>query len=340
MKAMRIIILLVLGLLFLSGCTPEPLVKDKIRGVSYVSGRQEIGPEQVKPLLRLHAGYASIMPYGFLKDTTENTIVYNTRRQWFGEREEGVKQYALHLRQQDIRIMIKPHLWIGRGVFTGSLVKHKEEDWRALEASYRDYILTYACLAEEIGAELFCIGTELHGFAQRRPAFFRSLIAEVREVYSGKLTYAENWDQFATIEFWDDLDYIGVDAYFPLSELSTPTIAELREEWSQYTGEMEDLAFSLKKPVLFTEFGYRSINYNAREPWQSHRTEGEINHKAQVNALTALFDEVWNRPWFAGGFLWKWFPFHERAGGEEDNRFTVQNKPAEEVVRAVYKQKK
>ena len=58
--------------------------------------------------------------------------------------------------------------------------------------------------------------------------------------------------------------------------------------------------------------------------------------QAQADATRATFEEFWKEDWFAGGFVWKWFLHYEDVGGSEDNRFTPQNKPAENVIRAHY----
>ena len=65
---------------------------------------------------------------------------------------------------------------------------------------------------------------------------------------------------------------------------------------------------------------------------------GGINLLNQSNALQVIFDEFWKEDWFAGGFLWKWFLDHENSGGKNNNRFTIQNKPAEEIVKLNYAQ--
>ena len=83
-----------------------------------------------------------------------------------------------------------------------------EDDWQVLENSYTQFILLYAMLAQEIDAELFCIGTELEKFIEKRPQYWSNLIKEIKKVYKGKLTYAANWDEFKRTPFWSDLDYI------------------------------------------------------------------------------------------------------------------------------------
>ena len=99
---------------------------------------------------------------------------------------------------------------------------------------------------------------------------------------------------------------------------------------------MEAISTENKKPILFTEFGYRSMDYTAKKPWLVDRNQMAVNLAAQSNATKAVFEEFWKEDWFAGGFIWKWFIHHERSGGKDDNRFTPQNKPTEDVIRSYY----
>ena len=136
--------------------------------------------------------------------------------------------------------------------------------------------------------------------------------------------------------FWNELDYIGVDGYFPLSESKTPTIEEAKIGWKHWKNEMQILSNSVNKKILFTEFGYRSVDFSGKEPWNSDHGITSVNLEAQTNLFNALFEELWNEEWFAGGYLWKWFIDHEKVGGFENHMFTPQNKPVESVIRANY----
>lgn len=308
----------------------------KINGVSFVASGEAASQAHIDPVLGIYADHAAVMPYGFIREPGSPEILFNSDRQMFGETRDGARQYIGLLRRNGIQVMLKPQLWIWRGLFTGDLVMESEADWQRLEASYTDFILTYAALAEETGAELFCIGTELEAFVAARPQFWGRLIDAVRERYSGQITYAANWDEYQRIPFWESLDFIGIDAYFPLSEDRDPTVAALREGWAPWKKAIRELAAAKARPVLFTEYGYRSVDYTARKPWLADRTRERVNLQAQSNAKTALFEEFWHEPWFAGGFLWKWFINHPVSGGPLDNRFTPQNKPAQQVIRAYY----
>ena len=330
-KKIAFLFLIILGQI---GCKSQQAAK--INGVSFVGSREEVVQEHIDAVLAINADHAAVMPYGFIRDQSSPDIIFNTDRQWFGETTRGARQYIAQLRKNGLQIMLKPQIWIWRGQFTGDLEMNNEEDWDRLEKSYESFILTYAKLAQEVNAEIFCIGTELDVFVQKRQEFWQALIVKIREVYKGKLTYAANWDEFSRVYFWPVLDYIGVDAYFPLSDQRTPSVQELKSGWQPWKDKMLALSQKIKLPVLFTEFGYRSMDYTAKKPWLVDRVEERVNLEGQANAKRALFEEFWDEEWIAGGFVWKWFIHHWDVGGTDDNRFTPQNKPAEEVIKLFY----
>lgn len=308
----------------------------KINGVSFVASRDSLQRENIEALLDIEANYAAIMPFGFIKSLNHPEVIYNQEKQWFGETKIGAQQYVNLLHKNNLKVMMKPQIWVWRGEFTGLLKMASEADWLQLESSYRNFILDYAKLAEKEGIEIFCIGTELEKFIEHRPKYWRELISEVRIVYKGKLTYAANWDEYKRVPFWDMLDFIGIDAYFPISESKTPTLEESINAWGPWKTELEAFSNEANKKILFAEYGYRSVDFAGKEPWKSDRDMNSVNLEAQTNLLEGLYQSVWEEEWFAGGFLWKWFIAHEKMGGLEDSQFTPQNKPAELIVKKQY----
>ncbi|WP_152611502.1 glycoside hydrolase family 113 [Psychroserpens damuponensis] len=309
---------------------------EKVNGVSFVASRDIVNETHTNPVVDVGANYAAIMPFGFLKSADHPEIIHNTDRQWFGETRAGGKQYIDELRKKNIKIMIKPQIWVRHGTFTGHIKMSDEKQWKALETSYASFILEYAELAQETNAEILCIGTELENFVNERPEYWHDLIAKIKSVYTGKLTYAANWDEFKRTPFWDELDFIGIDAYFPVSDMQTPTIEDCIAGWQKHKPIIQTLSETYNRPVLFTEFGYRSMDYTGLEPWNSDHTLKSLNFEGQSNAMQALFETFWNEDWFAGGFVWKWFHAHDRVGGDECNQFTPQNKPVETVIQSFY----
>jgi len=308
----------------------------KINGVSFVASRDSISEKNISPVLKIHANYASVMPFGFIKNLSHPEIEYDSNRQWFGETKDGVKQYVLELKKEGVYIMMKPQIWVWRGEFTGNINMTTEEDWKYLEDSYAKFIMDYAKLAEETDVEIFCIGTELENFIDKRPNYWKTLISQVKKVYHGKLTYAANWNEYHKTPFWSDLDYIGIDGYFPISDLKTPSVEDCKTGLLPWKTEMKAFYSTLNKPVLFTEFGYRSVDFTAKQPWRSDVEMDVVNLNAQTNATQAFFDSFWNEDWIAGGFIWKWFHDNESVGGPNDAWFTPQNKPVESIIKEVY----
>ena len=329
----RNIFLVLLTLFVLQSCNAQP---KKINGVSFVASREAISQKNVMPVVNVNANFAAIMPFGFIRDITHPEIAFNTQRQWLGETKNGAQQYAVELQKHGIKIMIKPQIWVSHGVFTGHIEMTSEANWQIFQKSYSKFILEYAKLAQEVNADIFCIGTELEKFIDNRPDYWAGLIAEVKTIYKGKLTYAANWDEFKRTPFWDKLDYIGIDAYFPVSQTKTPTVEECMANWLTHKAVIKNKAEQYKKPILFTEFGYRSVDYSGKEPWRSDRGMNSVNLEAQTNTSKALIDTFWKEDWFAGGFIWKWFHNHETAGGINDSRFTPQNKPVEKLIQSHY----
>ena len=337
MKFRFLYVFIIIGLSIFSSCAQKaPL----FNGVSFVASPNAVSQENIDPVIELNASHASVMPFGFIQNLNHPEVIYNTDRQWFGETKEGAEQYINMLHQNKVLVMLKPQIWVWRGEFTGLIEMKSEEEWLQLEESYCNFILDFAKLAEETNCALFCIGTELELFIKNRPQYWNKLIQDIRKVYSGELTYAANWDEYKRIPFWRELDYIGVNAYFPISESRTPTVEESLKGWEKWKKEMLDISEMNQKKVLFTEYGYRSVDYNGKEPWKSDRSMNRVNLEAQSNTFHAMFESVWNEEWFAGGYLWKWFIDNSKVGGINNHMFTPQNKPAAKIIKENYFQNK
>ncbi|NHN27226.1 glycoside hydrolase [Flavobacterium jejuense] len=312
--------------------------ENKINGISFVASNTLTSQKEVNPVKEINANWVTLMPFAFMKTLNDTTIFYNSKRQWIGEREEGIVNASTIFHSNQMKIMLKPQIWIPRG-FTGHIEMKTEEEWMKFENNYAKFILFYAELAQKQSIELLCIGTELNYFVKNRPQFWHTLIQKIKKTYKGQLTYAENWDTYQNVPFFKELDYIGIDAYFPLANEQTPTISQLEEKWSTHKNSIANFSKNIKKKVLFTEYGYQSMDYTTHEPWNFSK-EKKVNLLAQKNALQALYNEFWHEDWFAGGFLWKWFENHSQVGGLNDTDYTVQNKPSFEIVKQVYEKMK
>lgn len=228
-----------------------------------------------------------------------------------------------------MRVVLKPHVNINTGSWRGGI---HPLDTAAWFASYQAFIDHYAELATQGGADMLVVGDELKsmsgwGYASQ----WQSIIDSIRQRFSGKLTYAANYDEYKYVSFWDRLDYIGVDAYFSLASASDPTVASLLSAWTSkgYVADLARASSLTGKPVLFTEIGYRSEPDTASHPavWS---TLPAYDMAAQANAYTAAFQAFAGKPWFAGMYWWNW-PATLPANGWNSDYPPIM-KPAETVM--------
>ena len=280
--------------------------------------------------------WAAVISWAFSRGYTPE-VIFNSSYQWWGETENGVRTQIRWAREMNMKVMVKPQIWVGHGGWVGGFDLDSDEDWEKWEKEYSEYILLFAKVAEEEGAELFCVGTELKIPARERRAYWVELIAKVKEIFSGKITYAANWDNYQQVSFWDQVDYIGIDAYFPLVDTKTPSVKELRKAWKPIEKEIASFSGKHGKPILFTEYGYLSVDGTAGEHWNLEPRVREIptNLQAQSNAYEAIFQTFWDKSYFAGGFFWDWHHI-EGTGKSDEKHFTPQGKPAMKVIRKYY----
>jgi phosphoglycolate phosphatase-like HAD superfamily hydrolase len=190
-------------------------------------------------------------------------------------------------------------------------------------------VLHYADLAQRAGASTLVIGTEMATLSSD-DARWRPLIAEVRSHFKGALTYAANYDEFQRVPFWDALDYVGIDAYFPLAGSAdpAPSAADLAAAWASrgYLSAIASTSRRTGKKVLFTELGYRAVHTAAVEP-NAWGVPGVADVEAQANAYRAFYDAVARQPWMAGVYWWNVDP-----GAWWVQDYSPIGKPAETVL--------
>ena len=307
-----------------------------------LDARSEPTPGTLERLRRLGVTHLAVIPYGFQRSYNAPEIRLNLDARWYSESAAGIRDLTREADSLGMGLIIKPQLWLGghnEGTpsWSADIMMTSEADWQAWEANYRQLLLHYADLADEVDAALLVIGTELGRAVEARPAFWRSLIADVRERYDGPLTYAGNWyDDYEIVTFWDALDCVGVQAYFPLTKQSDPSLETLLQKWTSHRDAIKRLHERTGRPILFTELGYRSVPYAAAEPWRwaSREEVGQVeaDEALQARLYQAAFETFWQEPWFDGVILWKWQGNPSRRTGRRALDFTPQDKAAEAVI--------
>lgn len=311
-----------------------PASERKIHGISLVSPKFEIDSVDLAPIHELAPDWVAIIPYAFTRDNEAN-VRYDHDWQWWGERTQGTRRQVQLAHAQGLKVMLKPHVWLWDS-WIGDYKLSSEDEWLQWANAYRSYLMSHAIIAQQEGVEMLCIGTEYRHAVEALPDFWIDLADSVRTFYEGKLTYAANWDDYEQVSFWHKLDYIGIDAYFPLVKEKTPTLAEVKKAWDPIILKLQAFSQEQDKPILFTEYGYQSAHGALGEHWNVKPDPENVNENMQVLGYQALYETVWGNPWMAGGFLWKW---HYRRSPENKRlaaTFTPQNKKASKVIRYHY----
>jgi hypothetical protein len=314
---------------FQKGMTYATWSKNRYEKASSDASLEEMANAQVEYVALITTWY---------QDKFNSREIYPTEKT---PTDESLVHAIKKMHMLNMKVMLKPHLDIldrSSGRWRGEIDFSCTEEWDKWFKSYSDFVMKYAKMAEGNEVEMFCIGTELTYPATTCNDKWRKLIKDIRKVYSGKLTYAANWnEEYILIEFWDLLDYAGIDPYFPLSEKDDPTLEEIKRGWIKWVEAIEAWQKKIDKPVIFTECGYRSTLGAAREPWD-HNPKAPLSVELQEKCYRALIETFEGKDWFYGTYWWYWGT-NKRMGGMKNRSFLIQNKPALEVVKKWYSQK-
>jgi hypothetical protein len=308
----------------------------KIGGMTLVAPRDSFSENPFTDIVDLNVGWIAVVPYAFTPKE-EARVYFENSHQWWGETPQGAESTIKLAKNNGLKVMVKPQLWLSHS-WVGELEFETEKEWLTWENDYRKYIMLFAEIAERTDAEMLCVGTEFKKSLKLRDHFWRQLIVEIRKVYGGLLTYCSNWDEFDSVTIWDAVDVIGVSSYFPLSDDATPGVDDLVKEWIPIKKRMNVLSKKYNKQILFTEYGYLSVDGCAGKTWEleKNRQQRSVNEKAQCNALEALYSTFSHEDYWAGGFMWKWYPNGNVRQGFKDHDYTPQGKMAEKVIQEWY----
>ncbi len=267
----------------------------------------------------------SIMVPAYQTDLTSREVYTNDKPGGDTPTDAALKHSIEVCHKLGMRVLLKVHVDPRTDEARIDIVP--SEGWFS---SYGKLVLRYAVLAEDTGVEIFSVGTELEGTTfDAWDAHWREIIRKIKEVYSGVLTYSANWTEYKGVPFWDTMDMIGIDAYFPLTEKDDATVEELMAGWEKHADEIEEWLTEkglTEKGVILTEIGYTSTDGTNRQPWVAiSRMEDQQEQADCLQATLAVFSE---RPWFKGYYWWQYMP-QERWS---PLGFTINGKKAEGVL--------
>jgi photosystem II stability/assembly factor-like uncharacterized protein/sugar lactone lactonase YvrE len=284
------------------------------------------------------ANWVTIVPVWWMADTGRSAIYFRPDSSP-SDTELGTIIHQAH--QLGMSVFLKPEIRCSTGVWIGHHKPHSQSSWFNY---YRVFIMHYAQLAQTEHCQMFSVGSELD--STTTSSWDRGQWAQtvywVKGKYLGPVTYAADWRSYRQIPFWDSLDLVGINAYFPLWNDAQPwppppswPVGNLSWYWDNgCIPGIESLRVTLAdtlKPIIFTEIGYRSISGCSHEPW-NNAPSGTYDATEQRNCYMAALHSLLGKPWFAGWFWHEWTT-NPYQGGTGDLSYSPRGKPAQEVLR-------
>ena len=295
------------------------------RGVNFTAEQPDVygsaGARRMLDQLPAHGiNSIALVPFGFTPRQSPSVRLPGANS-W--ESDDGVADLAAHARKLGIRVLLKPHVWIHTG-FPGDLFYSNPTDRRRWFDDYARFIDHYAQLATKIKAEIFCVGNEFVKLS-REEKEWRALIARARTHFKGAISYAAvQGEEFENIRFWDAVDFVGLNNYYPLPDSL---------DCSAIVAKVESIHRRFRKPILFTECGYSSLTNPHRQPWDESTRQLSMNDQAKC--CEALLQAFYRQPWLAGMYWWK--VGTNGFGGPDDGSHTPWRKPAMQVISRWYR---
>ncbi|MFD1956083.1 1,4-beta-xylanase [Paenibacillus thailandensis] len=303
-----------------------------IKGFTYgwMSGRGDFLKKEAKESLRLMKERTGseyvIFALAALQQTPHSTSIDYNGSHMVGDGElVGMIEYA---RSLGLKIILKPTVNCADGTWRAhinffDLDVPCEPKWRDWFASYTEYQLHYADIAQKTRCEMLIVGCEMVQ-TERRADEWRAFIARVRNVYTGLISYNTDKYQESNVSWWDAVDVISSSGYYPI------------HDWENQLDRIEAALERFDKPFFFAEAGCPSRVGSALVP-NDWGLSGEASADEQRRYYEAMFKHANRRPWVRGFGLWDWAALlYGEEKATSDDGYGVYGKPAEAVIKSFY----
>jgi Glycoside Hydrolase Family 113 len=275
----------------------------------------------------LKAHSVSLFITNYQEDIRSNTIYLNLRAA------EVTQLFRIidYAHSRGLSVFLFPTLHIqhlGYKEWRGVLAPKDLELWWQ---NYFKLMRFYTHIARQKDVEMLSIGSELCAMESDTKRW-EQIVGYARNHYRGMLTYSANWDHYHNIAFMRDMDYLGINAYFGLTQKTDPTLDEIVKAWEPARKRIEEAYKEYSKPVILTELGYPSVDGANKDPWNYFATT-KIDLEEQALCYRA-FVKTWSPPpgFLHGVYFYNWWG----VGGPNDRDYTPRGKPAEKVLRQWY----
>lgn len=255
--------------------------------------------QAIRTLGDLGSTAITVVPTWYMNSSSSNLIAANREKT---PSDESLTKVVTWIREAGMQAILKPHVDVIDDSYRGEIQPADRDKWFR---SYEAFIDHYASFSADHGVTLFVVGTELKTLSGETDRW-RKVIQEARMRFFGPITYAANWDEVDQVQFWDDLDAIGVDAYYPLSpdDGTAPTFKSLVSSWEGVAQQLKSKSEQWERPVLLTEVGYPSQIGATATPYEV--TDKPADQNIQALAYEATFHALSGSEWLKGISWWSW----------------------------------
>jgi hypothetical protein len=332
--------------LFARSAAAEPLLP--VRGVTIGPIESALHPGKgyasepyartLREVRRWGATWVSLTPFGRTLDLRPTGVALDFEAP-FSENRRNVLEAVRMAHAEGLRVLLVPHLWVESGAWRAEIDPGDGAPWGRWASGYGEFVLAWAEVAAEAGADMFSVGVELRSWVTTaRASSFREIVRAVRRVYPGPLTYSANWDDVQDTVVLGELDVIGVNAFYPLTDREGAGPVELLAGGRRAADKVRALARDWRRPVLFTEIGYTTRPDPALRPWEwpDGMRRVRVDQAAQRDAYAGLLGPLLEVPDFAGFFVWRVYADPDDASQEAEWGFSPRGKLAELVVRDAF----
>ncbi len=314
----------------------KPSEAGEFRGISLQLHNSDNGhpyEQYIDEIAQTGANTICLVVHGYQENAGSASIFIDNRKTIDNSR---LAKLIAHAHARKLRVMVMPVVLLTKRRGNEWRGKIKPDDWDEWWHDYTEFVMHYAKLAGQAKVEILAVGSELIS-TEIQTERWKQLIAEVRSVYKGRLTYSANWDHYQVPKFWDDLDIIGMTTYFTLAKGTDPKFEELLASWAKAKGEILAWQKTVNRPILFTEVGWPNQITAAEFPWNYYAATDKPAPQLQADCFESFFKTWINEPNVAGFLVWEWRNHPgQKIGPNEDTSYCPCGKPALDIIQKFF----
>lgn len=305
---------------------------DYIRGITFapfaykgVLSKEESRNSLAVMQERTGADTVILVPCGVQQTPQSVEIDYSSV---FTMEDKELSEFIIYAKSLGLRVFLKPTVNCLNGTWRAHINFFDEDvpcepKWSEWFHAYTAFQLHYAAIAQETGCKMFIAGCEMV-MTEHRETEWRKLIADIRIVYSGLVSYNTDKYQEHNVKWWDCVDVISSSGYYPA------------DDWERQLDRISRVVEKFGKTFFFAESGCMSTAGSADIP-NNWELEGNVDLEEQAYWYEKMFEAVKKRSWVQGVALWSWDgALYPPAEAENHRYYEFYEKPSEKIVRRFF----